>query len=84
MPSNGERPAMVSPHPATRSSSGCSGSVGSEHTCTGLLGVLRPQDDEIVGAHDPLRVDARGVVWDRSEKSIREYLGQAARGDLGI
>ena len=27
---------------------------------------------------------ARAVVWDRSEESIREYLGQAASGDLGI
>jgi hypothetical protein len=27
---------------------------------------------------------ARAVVWDRSEESIREYLGQAARDDFGI
>jgi len=26
----------------------------------------------------------RAVVWDRSEHSVREYLGQAARGDIGI
>jgi hypothetical protein len=27
---------------------------------------------------------ARAVVWDRSEESIREYLGRVARGDFGI
>jgi hypothetical protein len=27
---------------------------------------------------------ARAVVWDRSEEAIREYLGQASRGDFGI
>jgi hypothetical protein len=27
---------------------------------------------------------ARAVVWDRSEGSVREYLGQVARGDIGI
>lgn len=27
---------------------------------------------------------ARAVVWDRSETAVREYLGQLARGDIGI
>ena len=27
---------------------------------------------------------ARAVVWDRSESSVHEYLGQVARGDIGI
>jgi hypothetical protein len=27
---------------------------------------------------------ARAVVWDRSENSVREYLGQVARDDIGI
>jgi hypothetical protein len=27
---------------------------------------------------------ARAVVWDRSERSVREYLGQVERGDIGI